>query len=81
MDLSHEEMAVIKRFAEGDRSEKERAIEIYRDFVSRNGGRGNSPFINFMSEVDNAVPDLTLRNIYRKAVCSQELPPETPVPR
>jgi len=81
MDLSLEEMTVIKKFAEGDTSERDRAIEIYRDFLTRNGGRGKSAFMNFMSEVDNPVPDLALRNTYRRAVCNYELPSEVPSPR
>jgi hypothetical protein len=75
MDLSTEEKAVIKRLAEGDQSAREQSIQIYRAFIQE-FGRCNNLFINFVSEVDNKVPDLSLRARYREAICAYELPTE-----
>lgn len=78
MELSADEKDVIKRFADGDKSERDRSISIYRDFIAKNGIRRDDPFINFMSEIDNPVPDLGLRARYREEVCKWEIPSSAP---
>jgi hypothetical protein len=73
MDLSNDDMTTIKRLAEGDQSCREEAIAIYRQFIAKHG-RTNNVFINYVSEVDNVVPDLGLRGRYREYVIAYEIP-------
>ena len=55
---------VIQRFASGDYSLREEAIEIHRKYIPTLGVRG-TPEQDFMAEIDHPAPDLRLREFYR----------------
>lgn len=59
------EKEIIRRFADGNEACREAAITIYRKYIPHLGAYGSTPEMNFMSEVDNPVPDLALRATYR----------------
>jgi hypothetical protein len=71
--MTEVERATIIKFAQGDKTLREQAIAIYRDTL-RKYGEWNDPLLNFMSEVDNPVPDLGLRARYRQRVKAMRLP-------
>ena len=73
--LTDEEKSAIYRLAEGEKSVREQAIEIFRLELKRlsdGGYRGDirsvSPEMAFMSEVDHPCPDYILRGKYRLEV-------------
>ena len=68
--LTTEERDIIRLLAGGDRTLKDQAVQIYRRYLKedRNDSKDDRPFIYFMSEVDNVVPDLALRATYRHQV-------------
>lgn len=68
--MTRAERCVIREFADrGGEALREMAIEIYRRQLREPTGpiHGN-PFIDFMREIDNGVPDLALRYRARRAV-------------
>jgi hypothetical protein len=66
-ELTPEEMKCIEGFAGGDKSLRDKAIDIYRRHVREwvTGGKKGSPHLDFMSEVDSPCPDFGLRARYR----------------
>jgi hypothetical protein len=66
--MTEGEKAVIKAFADGDKTKRDAAIAIHRDNLRIYGLMPRDPFFNFMSEIDNPCPDLSLRAKYRKQV-------------
>ncbi len=58
---------LIRDFAAGDDSLRYPAISAYRAHLDSLGARG-TPEMRFMSEIDNSVPDLRLRGLYRQQV-------------
>jgi hypothetical protein len=59
--------SVIKNFACTGKN-KEETIAAYRAYVKENGIDPKNDFIQFMREVDNVCPDLSLRAHYRNKV-------------
>lgn len=71
--MSDADKNTIRFFAEGDNSLREEAIKIYRKYMPILGSYGcGYPEMDFMSEVDNPVPDWSLRSDYRKRLLEQE---------
>lgn len=68
VDMLSEEKEIICRFANGEETFRSAAIAIYRKYIPTLGAYGTHPEQNFMSEVDNPVPDLALRAMYRKVL-------------
>lgn len=62
--MAAEDEAIIFRFADGDDTCRDEAIEIHRRYIPILGTHG-SVEQSFMSEVDNPCPDYALRNHYR----------------
>lgn len=58
---------LIREVAAGRSIHREAAIAAYRTAL-RAGESRNNPYMLFMSEVDNTVPDLALRATYRRQV-------------
>lgn len=57
---------IIRKFADGDELLREMAIQVYRLYIPHLGSYNSTPEMNFMSEVDNPVPDYALRARYRE---------------
>ncbi len=68
VEMTPVEKNVIWGFAEGDEALRETAIDIYYRYLPTIGVRGGSPEMNFMSEVDNIIPDYALRAHYREVL-------------
>lgn len=66
------ECSLIKRFAAGDRSLRDSAIEIHRKYLKTIGLTTDE--MRFMSEIDNPVPDLSLRGQYRAKLLGKGWP-------
>lgn len=58
---------VIVKFACGEKNLREKAIEIHYIYIPLLGVRGTLEQ-RFMAEVDNPVPDLLLREVYRTQI-------------
>jgi len=67
VNMLPEDQAVIRAFAHGDLSLCSAAIAIHRRYIHLLGVRG-TPEMMFMAEVDNPVPDIRLRELYRSAL-------------
>lgn len=67
-DMSEREKEIIRQFASGSDTLRSSAIEIYRYYIPILGAYGKSPEMNFMSEIDNPIPDYALRAHYRKVL-------------
>lgn len=63
--MTPEESEIICKFAGGDKTLREKAIEIYRSRLIKGLARSTTE-MGFMSEIDNIVPDLGLRYSYRR---------------
>jgi len=73
--MTEGERAIIIKYALGERGLRDQAIAIHRENLRKYGVAGPfDPLSNFMSEVDNPVPDLALRARYRRQVCEIKLP-------
>ncbi len=72
--MTEEQRSAIIRYANGERDLRDEAIAAYRDSVRRYGRSHLDALQNFMSEVDNPVPDLALRARYRRQVKQMRLP-------
>lgn len=66
--FTEEERDAIRDLARGMTGTLGSAIAAYRRVLRTHGIRRRDPYFNFMSEVDNPVPDLGLRSHYRSAV-------------
>jgi hypothetical protein len=55
----------IKACAAGVQGARDKAIAAYRASLRVHGIRLGDPYFNFMSEIDNPCPDLSLRARYR----------------
>lgn len=64
-NMSARDTDIIQRFAEGDESLRDEAIKAHRRNILTVGVRGNA-HQRFMAEIDTPVPDLYLRDRYRK---------------
>lgn len=64
VQMTPADAAVIRAFAAGDKSLRDRAITIHRAWMPKIGARG-TPEQDFMAEIDNPCPDLILRSQYR----------------
>lgn len=62
----------IKACARGEQGAKARAVAAFRASLRIHGLRHGDPYFDFMSEVDNPCPDMTLRARYRQAVLALE---------
>jgi len=67
--MTPEDVEVIRRLASGDTSARLQAVAIHRQYIPLLGVRG-TPEQDFMAEVDNPVPDLGLRSMYRTKLLS-----------
>lgn len=66
--LSAQDKADIADFARGHSGARAAAIAAHRASIRIHGLRHGDPYFDFMSEVDNPCPDLSLRARYRAAV-------------
>ena len=67
VDMTPAEKDIIRGFADGQEGLRQTAIDIYDRYLTTTTlGHGLHPEMNFMSEVDNPCPDLSLRAHYRK---------------
>lgn len=66
--MTEGEKATIQAFASGDKTLRGEAIAIHRENLRKYGILSTDPFFNFMSEVDNPCPDLSLRAKYRSQI-------------
>jgi hypothetical protein len=62
--MADADRAVIRAFAQGDKSLRNQAVTIHRRYIPLLGVRG-TPEQDFMAEVDNPCPDFGLRSTYR----------------
>lgn len=69
--MTPKEAAIIRRYAAGDKSLKDQALQIHRRYAPILGARG-TPEQRFMAEVDTPFPDLTLREKYRRALLDDD---------
>jgi hypothetical protein len=60
-----EDIDVIQKFADGDESEREHAIRVYRDNILTPGAK-NLLCMQFMAEIDTPFPDPIQRSILRE---------------
>lgn len=67
MAMETADRELIERFAAGETSLREAAIEAFRRNIPAVGIRGDECMM-FMSEIDSPMPDLALRARYRRAV-------------
>jgi hypothetical protein len=68
--MTQEERRVVRRFAQGDDSLADRALEAYRSARGRGVSLGSEAAMRFMSEVDHPVPDLGFRAMMRREVAA-----------
>lgn len=68
VDVDERDREIIEAFAGGAKDRRDEAIDVYRKALRVGLVSSSSPHLSFMSEIDNAVPDLLLRATYRKAV-------------
>lgn len=66
--MDERDKKIIEAFAGGADDRRGEAIDVYRKALRAGEVSSSSPHLSFMSEIDNAVPDLLLRATYRKAV-------------
>lgn len=66
--MDDRDRGIIQAFAGGDKSQREPALAIYRKALGAGRPAAGNPYLSFMSEIDNDVPDLALRALYRQAV-------------
>jgi hypothetical protein len=69
--MTREDATVIRSFALGDRSLRERAISIHRHYIPSIGVRGTVEQ-DFMAEVDTPAPDYRLRHRYRQTLLGRD---------
>lgn len=65
--MSPEDIEVIRAFAEGDESLRQRALAAHYRNIKIVGVRGNI-YMRFMAEIDTPCPDLDLRNDLRHKI-------------
>lgn len=65
MSMTWDERYLIRRYAEGERGLKQEVILVYRKVVRASGLARGTLEKDFMAEVDNTHPDLTLRSKLR----------------
>jgi hypothetical protein len=75
--FTKDERAAIGDLARGMTGTLGHATEAYRRVLRVRGVCRRDPYFNFMSEVDNPVPDLDLRAHYRAAVLNDVSSPLT----
>jgi hypothetical protein len=68
--ISQQEKDLILKFAGGDKSLKDKAIQIHRKYISILGVRGTIE-MRYLAEIDNPCPDILLRDIYRKELLKE----------
>lgn len=72
--MADEDKAIILRFAAGDNTCRDMAIDIHRRYIPIIGTHGHGSLEqDFMSEVDNPCPDYMLRSLYRDQVLAQNI--------
>lgn len=67
-DMTPEAKETIHKFANGEEEMRGLAIQLYRMYIPHLGAYNSTPEMNFMSEVDNPVPDLASRARYREVL-------------
>jgi hypothetical protein len=67
------ERHLIEEFAAGDKSLRPKAVKIFHKHVCDwvKSGKGDSPHMAFMSEIDSPCPDFGLRAYYRNQLLAR----------
>lgn len=70
MKPTAQERAIIKAFANGDKTLREQSIKIFHQYLD--GIANNEDHaLQFMSEIDNPCPDHILRNRFRRLLIEE----------